>query len=278
MVRAREQLRDTDARDPRRMSDTELAELARALTPRPGNDHVRIPAVLRVHHAETALTTARERDQTAAAIRRAQPAVATAETLQADHEHRTAEIRATERELAAISRIKWRVRTALQTRLDQLEHAQAQTAIQLAAARAEAARLTAEVPTPSWWWERALTDAGDYTARDTHLSAAADELTTARTELDRLTALDEPPQLRVIRAEIQRRDNLTGVERDAENHARTETDTTDGSTARPRRTEHLRRTIAGHQHSGLDTSTGLGGHHPDPNPGTGASRAPGYGL
>ncbi|WP_228805826.1 MobF family relaxase [Nocardia higoensis] len=282
MVRAREQLRDTNVRDPRRMSDAELAELARALTPRPGNEHIRIPAVLRVHDAEAALTAARERDrqldQTAAAIRRAQPAVATAETLQVDHDRRTAEIRATERELAQTSRIKWRVRTALQTRLDELEREQEQAVIQLAAARAEAARLTAEVPTPSWRWERALTDAGDHTARDTRLSAAADELATARAELDRVTALDEPPQLRLVRAEIQRRDNLTGIERDAENHARTEVDTADGSTAQRRRTEHLRRATAEHQHRGVTTGTGLVGHQQGPSPATGPSRDDDYGL
>ncbi|MEU2106375.1 hypothetical protein [Nocardia sp. NPDC019255] len=46
-------------------------------------------------------------------------------------------------------------------------------------------------------------------------------------------------------------------------HARAEADTTAGSQARQRRTEHLRRTIAGHQHSGLDPGTGLGGHSPE---------------
>ena len=264
------------------MSDTELAELARALTPRPGNEHVRFPAALRVRHAEEALTAAREHDrqldQIAAAIRRAQPAITTATALQADHERRANEVRATERELARTSRIKWWVRTALQTRLDELGDAREQTAIQLTAARAEAARLTAEVPTPSWRWERALTDAGDYTARDTRLSAAADELTAARAELDRITALDQPPQLRAIRTEIQRRDQLTSVERDAENHARAESDNTDSSAARQRRTEHLHHARAEHQHSDITADTGLGSHHQGPSPGSGPSRDDGYGL
>ncbi|MBH0780362.1 MobF family relaxase [Nocardia bovistercoris] len=287
LARARERLRGTRPDDLRRMSDAQLAQIT---THRPFHSHtdggVGVVTALSVRRAEQDLDAVRERhqrlDRDAAAIRRARPAITALDALRATYRDQADEITQARHELDTTHRIRWRARAERQDHIDALEHAHQQTRRELDAARAEADRLRLDAPPPvGSSWEKILADADDQQGRDTEITAATNALAAARaSQIDNaVRAAIDDPFLRAARAEIQRRDQLTDLDRAAEDYARAEADNQPAAAgAGQRRDARVRRAVTKARRrptlgTGFDS-----GPHPGPGLGGGPSHGSGHGY
>ncbi|MEV0712747.1 MobF family relaxase [Nocardia aurea] len=228
-VAARDRLRKFRPHQAQRLSDVELQHHTQHWEDQLDDqlfDPEAHAASVDIHTAqeqrEQILQRHRALDENARAIRLAQPFVDTAKAAHAEHTKRRDELAKARRQLDELHRVQWIARRERQAAVDELAEQANKTADALLAARKPAKEAAAATGIPLERWDAVLAKADNHGARAAELERVDTILANARTVIDRIDRqrAGATTNLRMIREEKQRRDQLSDIELTAEELAR----------------------------------------------------------